>query len=355
MVGHGVAGALEHSHVGHYLLSLGLVNPRAVTEEDLTVSDVSRRNTVFLATTSHGPTYVVKQAGLGTAESLAREAAVLRALAQIPALAELAPVLVHYDDAAVRLVLRSPPDAIAWAEQPRPPQLAAGALGRALAEVHAARPELGGTPHAVDRLWGLSLPEPPLERLRDMSAGALDLLALVQDSRELCDRLRRLHDDAGDDAFVHGDLRWDNCMALPAPGSRRRTRVLLIDWELAGRGRRAEDLGTALGEYLRLWVGSVPIVNASDPGRLVGRARHPLDRLQPAMRALWAGYRCVSTRPVALRRVTEMAGVRLLQAAMEYAQGLVTVTAEVLTLLQVADNVLRTPDAAAWGLLGLHE
>jgi aminoglycoside phosphotransferase (APT) family kinase protein len=350
-----VAAALEHSQVAHYLLSLGLVNPRAVIEEDLTISDVSRRNTAFLATTSHGPTYVVKQAGAGTADTLAREAAVLRALAPIFPLGALAPVLVHYDDAAVRLVLRSPPDAIAWGEQPRLPRLAAGALGRALAAVHAARPELDGNLPAVDRLWGLSLPEPPLERLRDMSAGALDLLARVQGNRELCDRLRRLHDGAGDDAFVHGDLRWDNCMALAAPGSRRRTRVLLIDWELAGRGHRAADLGTALGEYLRLWVGSIPIVDPSDPGRLVSRARHPLERLQPAMRALWAGYQRVSTRPVALRRVTEMAAVRLLQSAMEYAQGLVTVSAEVLTLLQVADNVLRTPEEAAWGLLGLHE
>jgi aminoglycoside phosphotransferase (APT) family kinase protein len=191
------------------------------------------------------------------------------------------------------------------------------------------------------------LPEPPHEQLRDFSAGALDVLSRLQGSRELCERLRRLRAETEDDAFVHGDLRWDNCMQVGP------SRVLLIDWELAGRGDGAADLGAALSEYLRLWAGSVPLVDPADPGRLEAQARHPLERLQPAMRALWAGYR--RGRAVSLRRVAEHAGVRLLQTAMEYAQGLVTATAEVVTLLQLADNVLRSPDHAAWALMGLRE
>jgi len=47
--------------------------------------------------------------------------------------------------------------------------------------------------------------------------------------------------------------------------------------------------------------------------------------------------------------------VRLLQTAVEYAQGLVAATAEVVTLLQLADNMLREPDAAGWALMGLRE
>ncbi|MGH2968939.1 MAG: hypothetical protein ACRDK0_07730, partial [Solirubrobacteraceae bacterium] len=54
---------LEQSDIAHYLLSLGLVKPRAVVGEDLAVVDASRRNRVFLAATRGGPTYVVKQAG----------------------------------------------------------------------------------------------------------------------------------------------------------------------------------------------------------------------------------------------------------------------------------------------------
>ena len=125
-----------------------------------------------------------------------------------------------------------------------------------------------------------------------------------------------------EDAFVHGDLRWDNCLALAAPGLARRTRVLLIDWELAGRGDAAADLGAALGEYLRLWVDSIPIVDPSDPGRLAAHARHPLRRLQPAMRALWEAYRRASARPLAAaarRSSSRRCGCS--QAAIEHAQG----------------------------------
>jgi hypothetical protein len=129
--------------------------------------------------------------------------------------------------------------------------------------------------------------------------------------------------------------------------------VLLIDWELAGRGEAAGDVGAALAEYLRLWVGSVPIVDPAEPGRLAGGARHPIERMQPAMRAFWDAYR--RARPVAVRRVAELTGVRLLQTAFEHAQGLTVVSAHVVTLMQLADNVLRAPEYAAWTLLGLRE
>lgn len=352
-----MAAWLEQSQVAHYLLALGLVNPRAVLEEDFTVTDVSRRNAVFVVTSSHGPTYVVKQAGAvpGAADTLAREAAVLRAL---PPLAGLTvPVLAHHDRASARLVLRSPAATREWGDgrsSRGPSVLRARALGRALAAVHAARPVLQAPP-VGERLWGLSLPEPAHERLHDLSAGALDVLERVQASRELCDRLRRLRDGASADGFVHGDVRWDNCLALAAHGSRRHTRVLLIDWELAGPGDPAADVGTALAEYLRLWVGSLPIVDPTAPGRLLARARHPLPALQPALRALWEGYRRAGTRPVALRRATELAAVRLLETAVERAQGLARASAHAVALLQVADNMLRDPADAARSLMGLGE
>ncbi|MDQ3997995.1 MAG: hypothetical protein M3303_13380, partial [Gemmatimonadota bacterium] len=77
---------LEQSDIAHYLLSLGVVKPRAVVEEQLTVVDASRRNCVFVAASRAGSTYVVKQAGPRSAGTLAHEAAVLRVLADTPQL-----------------------------------------------------------------------------------------------------------------------------------------------------------------------------------------------------------------------------------------------------------------------------
>jgi Ser/Thr protein kinase RdoA (MazF antagonist) len=350
---------LEQSAIAHYLLSLGLVKPRSVLDEGLMVLDVSRRNSVFLAGTAGGPTYVVKQATPRSAATLAHEAAVLRALADEPELAGLVPVVVHHEPEAARLVLRTPRGARDWSDHHgngRFPRFPARILGRALAAVHRLPPDRVAEPPAgITPMWGLLLPEPPYELLLDLSAAGRDLVARLQGNQELCVRLNALRDAVSDGALVHGDVRWENCLAVAAPGSRRRTRVLLVDWELAGRGAPEFDVGTVLAEYLRSWVGSIPIVEPRDPGRLVARAGHPLERMQPAAQAFWSAYRLAAERAPKLRRVIELGAVRLLQSAVERAQGLGTPTAHVVTLVQLADNMLRHPDHAAASLLGLRE
>jgi Ser/Thr protein kinase RdoA (MazF antagonist) len=350
---------LEQAEVSHYLLALGLVKARAVIEEDLAIVNASRRNCVFLALTHAGPTYVIKQAAPQNAPTLAHEAAVLRVLESAPELEGHLPTVVHHDARAGRLILRTAGGARDWGVHfggGRFARLPVRALGRALAAlhrlpVHSVEP----LPPGFDRMWGLSLPEPPHELVLDLSSGAQDLVARLQASRATCDRLDELRDACSDDGVVHGDLRWDNCLAVAAPGSRRRTRVLLVDWELAGPGAAGFDVGTVLSEYLRLWVGSIPIVDPSDPGRLVNCAGHPLRRMQPAVQAFWAAYRrSASDRPT-LRRVIELAAVHLLQTAVERAQSLTQASAHVLTLVQLADNMLRRPEEAALNLLSLRE
>jgi Ser/Thr protein kinase RdoA (MazF antagonist) len=350
---------LEQSEIAHYLLSLGLVKPRHVVDEDLAIVDASRRNCVFIATTRAGPTHVVKQASPRNAHTLEHEAAVMRVLADAPQMAGCVPVVVHHDPEAARLVLRSPARGRDWTDHHgtgRYPRAPAGLLGRVIAAVHAIPAEsIEPRPTDCDPLWALSLREPSHEFLLDRSAGAQDLVGRLQASAGLCDRLDQLRGATGDEELVHGDLRWDNCLAVPAPGARRRTRVLLIDWELAGRGAAAFDVGTVLAEYLRVWVGSIPIVQPSDPGRLASRAGHPLSRMQPAMQAFWSGYRLASPRPPTLRQVTQLAAVRLLQAAIEHAEGLAAASAHAVTLVQLADNMLRVPEDAALSVLGLRE
>jgi aminoglycoside phosphotransferase len=348
---------LKQSDIAHYLLSLGLVKPRDVVEEDFTVVDASRRNCVFLAGTRAGPTYVVKQARPRTAHTLAHEAAVLGVLARAPELAGQVPTAVHHEAEAARLVLSTPGGARDWSDHHgRFPRVPARILGRVLAALHRLPLDgIPGLPPGVDRMWGLSLPEPSHELLLDLSAGAQDLVARLQASQTLCDRLNEVREVATDGALVHGDLRWENCLAVARPGSRRRTRVLLVDWELAGAGAAGFDVGTILHEYLCAWVGSIPIVEPADPGRLVARARHPLRRMQPAMQAFWSAYRLASPRRPTLRRVVELAAVRVLQTAVEHAQRRAAPSAHVVTLMQLTDNMLRHPDDAALTLLGLRE
>jgi Ser/Thr protein kinase RdoA (MazF antagonist) len=349
---------LDQSTVASYLLSLGLVNPRTVVDGDLAVADTSRRNAVFVVTATGRPTLVVKAASPDTAATVNHEAAVLRALGRIPALAGHVPAVVHHDAGRARLVLRTPAGAPDWSAHQaagRFPSLPARALGRLLATVHAIPPAaVEPAPAGVEPMWGLSLPAPRYAGLLDMSAGARDLVERLQASARTCARLDEVRASVADDALVHGDLRWDNCLAVAAPGARRRTRVLVIDWELAGRGTAAFDVGTVIAEYLRVWVGSIPIVAAADPGRFVAHARHPLEAMQRPIGAFWSAYRRASARALPLRRVVELTAVRLLQIAMERASGANAPTAHVMTLVQLADNMLASPDVAAWSILGLE-
>ena len=218
---------LEQSDMAHYLLSLGLVKPRDVVEEDLVVVDVSRRNCVFIATTRDGPTFVVKQAGPRSADTLAHEAAVLDALAEMPELAGKVPVRrPSRSGGNAGWSCARPAGGRDWGDHrgrfPRIP--AADARPHARGPASAPGGRASRPPPGVDRMWALSFPEPSHELILDLSAAAQDLVARVQASRDLCHRLEQLRGTVDDDVPVHGDLRW-----ATASRSRRQARS-------AGRG-----------------------------------------------------------------------------------------------------------------------
>jgi aminoglycoside phosphotransferase (APT) family kinase protein len=344
-----VIEVLDHSEVARDLLGRGLVEARDIVEAAFDVADVSRRNRVFVATTATAA-YVVKQA-VDASEALAHEAAVLQALATAPAIADCVPHVVDSDPRAGLLILRTPPGGLAWDDEARVARSRARKLGRILGTLHGLKLDLPASGH--DAMWGLSLPAPPREFLLTLSIGAQEVVARVQASAALCARLEALRDRCGHDRPIHGDVRWENCLTLAAPGAGRRTRVLLVDWELGGPGEPAFDVAGVISEYLRTWVGSIPMVDPRDPARLLGRARVPLQRVQPAIRAFWQAYRDALPTGAALRLVVELTAVRLLQTAVERAQRLVAPSAHVMALVQLAANLLSDPDKAAKRLLGL--
>ena len=149
--------------------------------------------------------------------------------------------------------------------------------------------------------------------------------------------------------MVHGDVRWDNC-SPSRRGSRRWTKLELIDWELCESGDPAVDVGAFLGEYLRAWVAVDPDRRPPRSGPLRAR-RVPLRRMRPAVGAFWrpmpatGGFAGGAGRDAPA--VVRFAAVRLLMAAFEEAQALGELRPGVLALLPLSQNVLRRPDEAA--------
>jgi aminoglycoside phosphotransferase (APT) family kinase protein len=349
---------LQQPDIVDYLLSLDIVKPRAVVCDELAILDVSSRNGVFVVTTRGGDALVVKQAGPHSAATLAHEAAVLVALGDDPSLRDAIPAVVHHDPDAARLVLRTPDGARNWKKATRAGARHALAparrLGRLLAAVHAVAPDrVEPPPDGTTAMWGLRVPEPELEFVLNLSRGSRELVGLLQRNGPLCERLRELAAPPTRQTLVHGDLRWENCLRTGVNGARRRDRVLLIDWELAGPGDPAFDVGTVLAEHLANWIESIPVLDGNDVGRFAEFAGRPLAR--DVLGAFWDAYRGAAAEAPPLHRVAELTGLRLLQSAVERTQDAYEATTPARLLATVGERLLAAPELGAMMLLGLRE
>jgi hypothetical protein len=191
-----------------------------------------------------------------------------------------------------------------------------------------------------------------------MSAGAIELVRMLQSSPELRAALDELRIGWQEDAFIHHDVKWDNCLTLAAGTSGRRTRLVLVDWEFADIGDACWDTGAAFGAYLSCWLTSIPLAGTEAPERYLEIARYPLARMQRAMAAFWAAYTGArgwdpATAARALVRSARYAGARLLQTAYEQAQTGARVSATGVCLAQLAENVLSRPEETIEQLFGI--
>jgi aminoglycoside phosphotransferase (APT) family kinase protein len=358
---------LELADIEPYLRDRGLISARAVVDGGLRIVDVSRLNRVFLATAEHGPCLVVKTAKEPGSKAIAREAAALNKLWAGGAASELTrflPPIVSYDGMAGVLVLRASRDARDLSchhAKGRFSRSLARQAGRALAALHDLDPSLVcGVHDEVDQAWSLRLHRPDLDSLYRMSAASIELTSLIQDSDRLCSALDEMHGSWTPSSATHGDIRWDNFLVLRGGDSRHWTRLQLIDWELAGAGDPACDIGAFFGEYLRAWLQSIPIVDVNDPGRLLVHASLPLSRMRPALGAFWDGYARKRSCPAVeltrlLKRAIRFAGAGILLAAVEEAQVLDFLPANLHLLTRVGQNILERPETATADLLGLGD
>jgi aminoglycoside phosphotransferase (APT) family kinase protein len=354
---------LDIADVLPYLLEHDLVAARAVVDGSLRIVDRSGRNRVFVVTSNGERGVVVKQAGDGDPAGMCHEAAVLERLrAADRRLTVRLPAPVLHDAAAGILVLeaaREPQDLRRRHARGRYSREIAAHVGRTLALLHA-------TPSAAlgDRAgqWGarsgLRMHRPHIRDAGELTSAAIELVGAIQRSDELCTALDALHASPRDDALIHGDVRWDNVLTGRAwdRTSARRARVLLLDWECAGLGDPSQDVGAFLGEYLRDWMRSIPIVDLDDPGRLIASAGRPLARMRPAIGAFWHAYRGGDGGErdgLVLRRAAQFAAVRVLAAAYEESLTRNVLSGSAHFALQLSTNILRRPDQAITHLLGL--
>jgi aminoglycoside phosphotransferase (APT) family kinase protein len=346
---------LEQTQVVDYLLRRGLLTPEAVVGGELVVRELSSRNSNFAVEASAGPSYLVKQDRSADGRAtVAREAAVYQELERRGReLCAHLPRFVEFDPEEGALVLELLRDA----EDLRARQLrldafpaALGrALGQALGTLHQ---EMWASYPEAPPPWILSIHRPDTGVFRDVSAANLELIKIVQNADGLGEALDELRAGWRVETLIHQDAKWDNFLVTPED------RLYLVDWELAVAGDPHWDLGSALSQYLSLWLYSIPVTGSEPPARFPALARHPLDGMKGALRATCEGYADAAegAAPLdgeALRRATAYAGARLLQTAFEASQFEQRLDSAAILHLQLGANLMRRPEGGADELLGL--
>jgi hypothetical protein len=356
-----------------YLLDVGAIDCAAVVDGDLVISDCTRRhsNHKVRLGAGTGAGYFVKQARTDqpmSASTLNREAVcywLAARDARFATLADLMPRCLHYDPQQQVLVLELLPESENLAELHgrlgHVPVETARALGQALGTVHAGVADPGAQDPSTNSFprtppWVLGIHAVVARQFERLSLGNAHLLSLIHQYPSFSAALDALKAQWRPDTVIHGDMKWDNCLLLPATGSDAQSTLRVIDWELADIGDPLWDVGGLMHSFLCAWLLSMPLHETARPEQLVAAARHPIHGMRPALHAFWQAY--VEARGLnpkaasgALVRCVEFAAARMIQSAYESLSYAQAVSAPTLRLLQVSLNILTRPREALRDLL----
>jgi thiamine kinase-like enzyme len=353
---------LSQHDVVPYLLSRGLISSRCVVDGNVAILDNSRRNRNYRIISPDG-SYLVKQAiGSDRIETLAREAAIYQQLfsASRNGITSHLPGFCAYDSEQHILILELVQDAETLREQQQRlggvSSHSAKKAAQALAALHRANLNLNEKSF-TPRASVLCLHQPTLASYRNVSRGGLQLLEIIQKQKGLTDDLDQLRHEWQPSGFIHGDIRAEN-FVIPVPLRRGNRPVKLVDFEFAGTGDAAWDIGSLFSEYLSFWLFSFPLMTATPLDHLIHLADCPLDKIQPAVRSFWTQYvQCTALHDAEsdqfLLRAVKFSALRLFVMAFEVSSALSSGNTYIRSLVQVGMNILAQPEKAATELFGI--
>jgi hypothetical protein len=176
----------------------------------------------------------------------------------------------------------------------------------------------------------------------------LKFYALYQRYDSLGQALVQLGEAFQADCLTHNDLKLNNVL-LHNDWEQAESSVLrLIDWERSAWGDPAFDLGTLIGSYLQMWLGSLVVSKSLSIEESLSLAMTPLDRVQPSIAALTGAYleafpQILIDRPDFVERSVQFAGLALIQGIQALIEYQKTLGNSGIAQLQVAKSLLCRP------------
>lgn len=231
------------------------------------------------------------------------------------------------------------------------------AIGASLGEIHSVTSE-DQSPDvvALGRGTGSLIPEVTEltpEILADLSAGDVEILQNLQGDEVFSNGLSALNKTWKHTCLIHGDFRMENILirkeALPSS-------PLLVDWELCRYGDPAADLGSFIGDVVRVCIDRVRPSNLGLSDWILD-ATTSLRRLSRGVVAFWEGYRhavpnIATTRPSLPVLAMAHAGVFLLNRAGASSQMLGRFRVHDLMYIAIARRFITDPVFGLRKILG---
>ncbi|URD48502.1 phosphotransferase family protein [Chroococcidiopsis sp. CCNUC1] len=198
-------------------------------------------------------------------------------------------------------------------------------------------------------------------------ADGLKFFALYQRYDSLGKAISQLTSTPDFCCLTHNDLKLNNILlhnnweqVLSETAQPSNSIIRLIDWERSSWGDPAFDLGTIIGSYLQIWLGSLVVSQALDIQEALRLAMTPLEQLQPSIAALTKAYlrnfpEILEHRPDFLKRVVQFSGLALIQQIQAMIQYQKSFGNTGICMLQVAKSLLCRPEQSIPTVFGMAE
>ena len=326
--------AIHPAELIQYLLHRNIITTAEVVDRGVQLSGDMRERSVLRALAIGGvPTYMVKQARVPeTVENILQELRVYSCLEKIPELNGSIPPLITADADRGLLVLGwVGKDGLQYSHLPR--EEMAALLGDLMGKLHALTRNIAGQSGMGDRPWILSSlggnPRWLPEELPEVMARA--------SKPDLLKKGLKYGEKAwASDALIHGDLKQEHCLLVD---NGTQAALCLIDWELAGYGDSAWDVGSIISDIL--------FDHGYEQGSGAYGAAEIVQEGSIGIFFHFYSQHCLVDSDF-LYRVAVFTGARLLQTSMESAAayGMGT-TSGVDMLVAMAEQILSDPSAFA--------
>jgi len=357
---------LTAGNLVHHLITRGLLSCDEVVDGSFVVVEAGRRNRNFKVMRSAGGLFVkqIRSVSPEAIATLQREADFYKLLQSQPHtdnLRSVIPPLLDYDPATCSLAVELVPDGEDLSEYHHRlrefPETAAELTGKALGVFHSEAVPLLREPRVLQVVprelpWIFTLDAHTLWPLTTMGEPGYHLLSMLRAMPDLLNLLVSLQHEWQDNTLIHGDMKWENCVVFGE--SNERIALRLVDWEIAGVGDAAWDVGAIFASYL---LHLIFAVQPSGNSQSMLHSQGMLQRMRPALAAFWREYGITrglkqSLSAYYLVRTIRFCAARLVTAAFEYMFNAGQSRAYALAMLQAARNIFLDPVSAATQIAG---